>query len=61
MTLRWPFGQDLGPPEDGKTWSSMSVGANWSLLTNHARTVLCIAQNPEVRLGGIAASVKPCA
>jgi hypothetical protein len=39
----------------------MSVGANWSLLTNHARTVLCIAQNPEVRLGGIAASVKPCA
>ncbi|MGA3219783.1 MAG: hypothetical protein ABSE77_12035 [Acidimicrobiales bacterium] len=35
----------------------MSVAANWSLPTNHARMLLCTAQNPEVRLPGIAASV----
>jgi DNA-binding IscR family transcriptional regulator len=28
--------------------------ARWSFLTNHGRTLLCIAQNPEVRLREIA-------
>jgi IclR helix-turn-helix domain len=30
--------------------------ATWGLLTNHARVLLCIAQDPEVRLRDIAAS-----
>src|SRR6266487_2262491 len=29
----------------------------WSFLTNHARVLLCIAQDPGVRLRDIAASV----
>jgi hypothetical protein len=28
--------------------------ANWSFLTNHGRALLCIAQNPDVRLREIA-------
>src|SRR5436190_5843989 len=28
--------------------------ANWSFLTNHARVLLCIAQDPGVRLSDIA-------
>jgi DNA-binding IclR family transcriptional regulator len=28
--------------------------SNWSFLTNHGRILLCIAQNPEVRLRDIA-------
>ena len=31
--------------------------ADWSFLTNHARVLLCIAQDPGVRLRDIAASV----
>jgi hypothetical protein len=31
--------------------------ASWSFLTNHARTVLCIAHDPGVRLRDIAALV----
>jgi hypothetical protein len=30
---------------------------SWSFLTNHARVLLCIAQDPGVRLRDIAASV----
>jgi Winged helix-turn-helix DNA-binding len=30
---------------------------NWSFLTNHARALLCIAQDPGVRLRDIAAQV----
>jgi len=30
---------------------------SWSLLTNHARVLLCIAHDPGVRLRDIAASV----
>src|SRR6476660_3312503 len=28
--------------------------ANWSFLTNHARVLLCIAQDPSVKLSDIA-------
>jgi DNA-binding MarR family transcriptional regulator len=28
--------------------------ANWSFLTNHGRALLCIAQNPDIRLREIA-------
>ena len=31
--------------------------AKWSFLTNHARVLLCIVQNPQVRLRDIAALV----
>jgi hypothetical protein len=31
--------------------------ASWSFLTNHARVLLCIAQDPGVRLRDIAAAV----
>jgi DNA-binding IclR family transcriptional regulator len=31
--------------------------ADWSFLTNHARVLLCIAQDPGVRLRDIAARV----
>jgi predicted ArsR family transcriptional regulator len=31
--------------------------ANWTFLTNHARVLLCIARDPEVRLRDIAASL----
>ena len=31
--------------------------ANWTLLTNHARVLLCIAPDPGVRLRDIAASL----
>lgn len=30
---------------------------NWTFLTNHAHVLLCIAQNPEVRLAEIARQV----
>ena len=31
--------------------------AEWSFLTNHARVLLCVAQDPEVRLRDIAATL----
>ena len=31
--------------------------ANWSFLTNHGRALLCITQNPEVRLREIASDL----
>ena len=31
--------------------------ANWSFLTNHARVLLCVADDPGVRLRDIAASL----
>ena len=31
--------------------------ADWSFLTNHARVLVCIAQDPDVRLRDIAASL----
>ena len=31
--------------------------ASWSLLTKHARVLLCIARNPNVRLRDIAAAL----
>ena len=31
--------------------------ANWSFLTNHARVLMCIAQDPGVRLRDIAAGL----
>ena len=31
--------------------------ANWSFLTSHARVLLCIAQDPDVRLRDIAAGL----
>ena len=31
--------------------------ANWSLLTNHARVLLCIAHDPAARLRDLAASL----
>jgi hypothetical protein len=31
--------------------------AKWSFLTNHGRALLCIAQNPDVRLRDIAADL----
>ena len=31
--------------------------ANWSFLTPHARVLLCVAQDPGVRLRDIAASL----
>ena len=34
-----------------------SVVASWSFLTNHARVLLCVADDPGVRLRDIAASL----
>lgn len=31
--------------------------SNWSFLTTHGRTLLCISQNPEIRLREIAAEL----
>ena len=31
--------------------------STWSFLTNHGRTLLCISQNPEIRLRDIAAEL----
>jgi hypothetical protein len=33
------------------------LAANWTFLTNHARALLCIAEDPGVRLRDIAARV----
>ena len=33
------------------------MAANWTFLTNHARALLCIAEDPGVRLRDIAARV----
>ena len=30
---------------------------HWSFLTNHGRALLCVAQNPEIRLRDIAAEL----
>jgi DNA-binding MarR family transcriptional regulator len=35
----------------------MPEAAAWSLLTNHARVLICIAQDPGVRLRDIGAAV----
>ena len=35
----------------------ISVVAHWSFLTNHARVLLCIANDPGVRLRDIAAKL----
>jgi hypothetical protein len=32
--------------------------ASWTFLTNHARVLLCVAQDPGVRLRDIAASLR---
>lgn len=34
-----------------------AVTGNWDFLTNHAHVLLCVAQDPEMRLRDIAASV----
>ena len=31
--------------------------ANWTFLTNHAHVLLCVAENPNVRLRDVAAQV----
>jgi hypothetical protein len=31
---------------------------NWSFLTNHARVLLCIARDPQVRLRDVAATLR---
>lgn len=31
--------------------------ANWSFLTNHGRALLCITQNPDIRLRDIASDL----
>jgi hypothetical protein len=31
--------------------------SNWTLLTNHGRALLCIAQNPDIRLREIGADL----
>ena len=33
------------------------IMANWSLLTSHARVLMCIARDPGARLRGCAASL----
>lgn len=33
------------------------MNGNWDFLTNHAHVLLCVAQDPEMRLRDIAASV----
>jgi DNA-binding MarR family transcriptional regulator len=33
------------------------ITANWSLLTSHARVLMCIAHDPGARLRDIAASL----
>jgi hypothetical protein len=35
----------------------LTVTANWTFLTSHARVLLCIAHDPGMRLRDIAASV----
>jgi DNA-binding transcriptional ArsR family regulator len=39
-----------------KTYSSVGMGS-WTFLTNHARVLVCIADDPGVRLRDIAATV----
>jgi len=36
---------------------SQTVGRGWSFLTNHAQVLLCVANDPEVRLRDVAMSV----
>lgn len=36
----------------------MSVTSNWTFLTNHAHVLLCIAENPDVRLREVADQVQ---
>lgn len=40
-----------------RNWGKVSTMASWSFLTNHARTLLCIAHDPGMRLRDIAALV----
>jgi predicted ArsR family transcriptional regulator len=40
-----------------KTASPRPEAASWTFLTNHAHTLICLAQNPEMRLRDIAATV----
>jgi DNA-binding transcriptional ArsR family regulator len=40
-----------------RSFMLLSVMPEWSFLTNHARALVCIAQNPGVRLRDIAATL----
>ena len=35
----------------------MDVSASWSFLTNHAQVLICLAQNPDIRLREIGDAV----
>lgn len=35
----------------------MAMARSWDFLTNHAHVLLCVAQDPEIRLRDIASSV----
>jgi DNA-binding Lrp family transcriptional regulator len=35
----------------------MAVGASWTFLSNHAHALMCIAEDPDVRMRDIADSV----
>ena len=37
--------------------ASTATAASWTFLTNHAHVLLCIVQDPEVRLRDVAARV----
>jgi DNA-binding Lrp family transcriptional regulator len=36
----------------------MSVASHWTFLTNHSHVLLCIAENPDVRLREVAEQVQ---
>jgi DNA-binding MarR family transcriptional regulator len=41
----------------GEIWNMLQGVAKWSLLSNHGRVLLCLANDPEMRLRDLAASV----
>lgn len=45
----------MSEPKDSKPSSPPATG--WTFLTNHAHVLLCIAQDPEVRLRDVAVRV----
>ena len=45
------------PPKHEKPTKQGAAPLRWTFLTNHARVVVCIAENPEVRLREVAAHV----
>ena len=54
-TRNWLHAADLGP-HTGR--SRLESFRNWGFITSHARVLLAVAKNPELRIEGIAEAAR---